>query len=84
MIYPVDRVICPVLNDWGLENKHTGGKLPKMAMRLGFLIDIYYVNFFIIIIIIFSYNYLLKPFIGIPTQILIFLSAMHTVSLGCL
>ena len=30
----------------------------------------------------FSYNYLFKPVIGIPIQILIFLSAMLTLSLG--
>ena len=41
-----------------LENNHTGRKLPTiMEIRLGFLIE----NF--------SYNYLLKPFIGISIQI---------------
>ena len=54
-----------------LENNHTGRKLSTMAIRLGFLIEI------------FSYNYLLKLFIGILIQILIFLSAMLTLSLGC-
>ena len=53
-----------------LENNHTGRKLSTMAIRLGFLIEI------------FSYNYLLKLFIRIPIQILIFLSAMLTLSLG--
>ena len=53
-----------------LENNHTGRKLPTLAIRLGFLIEI------------FSYNYLRKLFIGIPIQILIFLSAMLTLSLG--
>ena len=50
-----------------LENNHTG-RQPTMAIRLGFLIDI------------FSYNYLLKLFIGIPIQILIiiFVSHAHT------
>ena len=52
-----------------LENNHIGRKLPTMAIRLGFLIE----NF--------SYNYLCKPFIGIPIQILLFLLAMLTLSL---
>ena len=52
-----------------LENKHAGRKLSTMAIRLGFLIEI------------FLYNYLLKVFIGILIQILIFLSAMLTLSL---
>ena len=41
-----------------LENNHTGMKQPTMAVRLGFLVK----NFL--------YN-CLKPFIGIPIQILI-------------
>ena len=43
-----------------------------MAIRLGFLIE----NFL--------YNYIFKPFVEIAIQILIFLSAMLTLSLGCL
>ena len=56
-----------------LENNHTGKKLSTMAISLGFLIEIE---------IFFPHNYLLKLFIGIPIQLLIFLSAMLTVSLG--
>ena len=56
-----------------LENNHIGRKLSTIAISLDFLIEIF-----------FSYNYLLKLLIGIPIQILIFLSAMLTLSLGCL
>ena len=45
-----------------LENNHTPGRLSMMAISFGFLIEF------------FSYNYLLKLFIGILIQILIFLS----------
>ena len=55
-----------------LENKHAGRKLSTMAIRLGFLIEI------------FLYDYLLKLFIGILIQILILLSAMLSLSLGYL
>ena len=54
-----------------LENNQTGRKLSTMAIRLGFLIEI----FFDIIIF-------LSFFIGILIQILIFLSVMRPLSLG--
>ena len=72
-MYTVDnREIEKWLKSHCIRKGNLGRKLPKMAIRLGFLIE----NFL--------YNYIFKPFVEITIQILIFLSAMLTLSLGCL